>query len=66
MYNIFELNTTRRPNHNQQALNLKVVKQSPVKFGSRNLRVLVPKIWNSLPPHVKNAENLFAFKRKME
>ena len=37
-----------------------------VKFGSRSFRVFEPKIWNSLPAHIKNTENLFAFKQKME
>ena len=34
-----------------------------MKFGEKSLRVLGPKIWNRLPPHIKNAENLSAFKR---
>ena len=34
-----------------------------MKFGEKSLRVLGPKIWNRLPPYIKNAENLSAFKR---
>lgn len=37
-----------------------------VKFGSRSFRVFELKIWSSLPAHIKNTENLFAFKQKME
>ena len=61
--NIFEVKSTDRPICSQQYLNLKVVRASQVKFGQKSVRVLGPKIWNRLPPHIKNAENLSAFKR---
>ena len=40
-----------------------MVRGNQVKFSEKILRVLGPKIWNRLPPHVKYAENLPAFKR---
>ena len=61
--NIFEVKSTDRPIRSQQYLNLKVVRANQVKFGEKSLRILGPKIWNRLPPHIKNAENLSAFKR---
>ena len=65
MSNIFEVNCqlSDRPVRSQQNLNLKVVRGNQVKFGDKILRVLGPKIWNRLPPHIKYAENLSAFKR---
>ena len=42
---------------------MKYVRASQEKFGEKSLRVLGPKIWNRLLPHVKNAKKLFDFKR---
>ena len=33
-----------------------------VSFGDNGLRYYGPKIWNSLPFHIKSSENLEAFK----
>ena len=63
MSNIFKAKTNDRPIRSRQYLNLKVVRANQVKFVEKSLRVLGPKIWNILPPHIKNAENLSAFKR---
>ena len=63
MPNVFEVKSSDRPIHSQQYLNLKAVRANQVKCGEKSLRVLGPKIWNILPPHIKNAENLSAFKR---
>ena len=60
--NIFEVKSSDRPVRSQQNLNLKVVRANQSKSGEKSLRVLRPKIWDR-PPHVKNAESLFAFKR---
>ena len=59
----FRIKSSDRSVRGQQNLNLKVVRASKVKFGKKCLRLLGPKIWNRLPPHIKNAENLSAFKR---
>ena len=62
MSKIFEFNQPTRIQRSQQILNLKVQRANQVKFGERSLRVLGPKIWNSLPPHIKSAQNLSVFK----
>ena len=64
--NLFEVKSSDRPIHNQQYLNLKVLRANQVKFSEKSLRVLGPKIWNRLPPHIKNAENLSAFKQMIK
>ena len=56
----FEVKSSDRAIRSQQYLNLKVVGANQVKFGEKSLRVLGPKIWNRLPLHIKNAENLSA------
>ena len=63
MSNIFEVKSSDRPVRSQQYLNLKVVRANQVRFGEKSLTVLRPKIWNRLPPHIKNTANLSAFKR---
>ena len=55
--------TFSRNVHYQTALNLKVAKPDQMKFRSTSQTVSGPKIWNSLPPPIKNAENRFACKR---
>ena len=60
---ISEIKSSKWPICNQQNLNLKVVKANQVKIGEKSLKVLGPKIWNRLSPHIKNTENLLAFKR---
>ena len=61
MSNIFEVKSSDRPARSQQNLNLKVVRDNQVKSGEKSLRVLGPKIWDRLPPHIKNSENLSSF-----
>ena len=56
MSNIFEVKSSDRPIRSQQYQNLKVVTANQVKFVEKSLRVLGPKIWNRLPPHIKNAK----------
>ena len=63
MSNIFKVISSDRPVRSQQYLNLKVARAIQVKFGEKSLRILRPKIWNRLPPHIKNAENFSASKR---
>ena len=61
MSNIFEVKSSDRPARSQQNLNLKVVRDNQVKSGEKSLRILGPKIWDRLPPHIKNSENLSSF-----
>ena len=61
MANIFEVKSSDRPARSQQNLDFKVVRDNQVKSGEKSLRVLGPKIWDRLPPHIKNSENLSSF-----
>ena len=63
MSNIFKVKSSNRPVHNQQNLNLRVVRANQVKLHKKSLRFLGPKIWNRLQTHIKNSENLSAFKQ---
>ena len=43
-------------------LNLNIPVHNQVTFGSKSLRKLGPKVWDSLPYHIKFSENLYSFK----
>ena len=60
---IFELRKTKRAVRNQYKLNLEVPIINQVTFGAKSIRYLGPKIWNSLPFHIKSSESLTTFKR---
>ena len=62
MKQIFQLRETNRTVRNQYKLNLNVPKVNQVSYGEKSLRYYGPKIWNSLPFHVKTSENLKNFK----
>ena len=62
MNDLFQLRESNRPVREKYRLNLNVPKTNQVKFGTKSLRNLAPKIWNSLPPKVKSADNLNSFK----
>ena len=66
MSNIVKFKSSDGHVHSQQYLNLKVVRANQVKFGEKSLRFLESNIWNRLQPHIKNAENLSAFKQLIE
>ena len=40
---------TKRPSRNNYRLTSEIPKTNQVKFGTKNMRVFGPKIWNSLP-----------------
>ena len=63
MNEIFELRKTKRAVRNQYNLNLEVPIINQVTFGPKSIRYLGPKIWNSLPFHIKSSERLTTFKR---
>ena len=63
MNEIFELRKTSRAVQNQYKLNLEVPIINQVTFGAKSIRYLGPKIWNSLPFHIKSSESLTTFKR---
>ena len=60
---IFELRKTNRAIRNQYKPNLEVPIINQVTFGAKSIRYLGPKIWNSLPFHIKSSESLTTFKR---
>ena len=45
---------------------LKVPSPRTVTYGSRSFRVCGPQLWNELPPHVKNAQSLVAYKKLLK
>ena len=59
---IFKLRMTNRPTPEKYKLNLEIPKSTQVRFGTKILRYLDPKVWNSLPYHIKSSENLTIFK----
>ena len=62
MRDFFSLRETSRLIRKKYKLNLSLPVHNRVTFGSKSLRVFGPKIWNSLPYHIKSSENLESFK----
>ena len=62
MNDIFELRKTNRAVRNQNKLNLDVPIINQVTSVAKSIRYLDPKIWNSLPFHIKSSESLTTFK----
>ena len=63
MNEIFTLRVTDRMVRSQYRLNLDIPIVNRISFGNKSIRSFGPKIWNSLPPHIKSCENLEIFKR---
>ena len=55
---IFQLRMTNCPTREKSKLNIEVPKSNQVIFGTKSLRYVGPKGWNSLPYHIKLSENL--------
>ena len=51
-----------RPVRGKYKLNLDISSQNQVTFGRKALKLFGQKTWNSLPYHIKSAENLVSFK----
>ena len=62
MIEIFSLRQTDRPVRKKFELNLVIPSYNQVTFGRKALTFFGPKPWNSLPSHIKSAENLASFK----
>ena len=62
MKQIFELRETNRNVREKYRLNLNIPNYNQVTFGKKSLRIFGPKIWNSLPYHIKSSKNLETFK----
>ena len=63
MKDIFIRQTNTRVRRKQNENNLIVPRKNTVRFGTNSLSSLGPKIWNSLPSHIKSAKDLDAFKK---
>ena len=63
MQELFKLRETNRNVRNKYRLHLDTAVVNQVTYGTESLRSFGPKIWNSLPHHVKFAENLEALKK---
>ena len=58
MKQIFELRETNRSAPEKYQLNLNISYYNQVTFGKKNSRIFGPKIWNSLPYHIKSLKIL--------
>ena len=61
MKQIFESRETNRNVHEKYRLNFNIPNYNQIIFGKKSLRIFVPKIWNSLPYHIKSSKNLETF-----
>ena len=62
MKQIFELRKTNRNIREKYRLNLNIHNYNQVTFGKMSLRIFGPKIWNTLPCHIKSSQSLETFK----
>ena len=62
MREIFETRKTKRAVRERYKINLEIPRVNQASFGTKSLRFYGPKIWNSLPYHIKSTENLLCFK----
>ena len=62
MREIFETCKTKRAVRERYKINLEIPIVNQASFGTKSLRFYGTKIWNSLPYHIKSAENLLGFK----
>ena len=63
MQELFKLRETNRNVCSKYKLNLNIPVVNQVHYDTKSLRSFEPKIWNSLPHHVKSAEKLETFKK---
>ena len=63
MKNIFVKSDSSRSRRLHHQNNLVVPRPNYSKFGAKSLKVLGPKIWNSLPAKIKSAETFLLFKK---
>ena len=50
----------------REKYNLQIPKINQVKYNTKSLRGLGPKIWNTLPYHIKTSENIDIFKKPIK
>ena len=58
--------SNKRPVRKNYKINLVKAKTNQVRYGSKSLRTLAPKFWNSLPVSIKSFENLESFKKLIQ
>ena len=63
---IFYFKESNRPVGEKYQLNLQIPKINQVRFGTKSLRCLGPKIWIILPYHIKTSEKLIFSKRLLK
>ena len=66
MKEIFSLRQANRPVREKYQLNLDIPSYNQVTFGRKALTFFGLKTWNSLPCHIKSAENIASFKTMMK
>ena len=62
MRDLFKLRFTNRPVREKYKMNMIIPEFNQVFYGRKSLRTFDPKLWNSLPYHIKSSENLESFK----
>ena len=62
MRDLFSWTEANRLVREKNVINLNILVHNQVTFGSKSLRAFGPKVWNSLPYHIKSSENLESFK----
>ena len=62
---IFYFKESNRPVREKYKLIPQILKINQVKFGTKSLRGLGPKIWNTLSYHIKTSENIDIFKKAL-
>ena len=63
---LFKLRFTNRPVREKYKMNMIIPEFNQVSYGKKSLRTFGPKLWNSLPYHIKSSENLESFKRTIK
>ena len=55
---LFKLRLTKRSVREKYKMNMIIPEFNQVSYGKKSLRTFNPKLWNSLPYHIKSSENL--------
>ena len=63
---IFYSKESNRPAREKYKVNLQIPRINQVRFGTKRLRDLGPKIWNTLPYHIKTSEYTDIFKKTIK
>ena len=65
MKNIFEINDTKRNRREVYKNNIIVPTKNTATFGTKSITSLGPFVWNKLPAHLKNCNDLQTFKKML-